>query len=880
MVDAFRPNPLQPGPLLRGFYFTGTVNAPARVRGESLPGEGSVISDVGKATVLLRGDQVKEEFQRIQVRAGVAAAPAPEPTVERWCFVSELFHAIVQAGPAPVRKYADRRTEVLRRTVFGAAVALCAVLGVLVLWSAWKNHEFLESVDTAASALAAEPLNVREPSAGEIEKLDRLRERIKTLYSYENHLPWSMRFFLYPGSTLIDPARKTWFTYFDAYLRKPLAQRMEASLASLPPSPVDTRPYEPIYGSLKTYLTITAQSCPATPELSPALTQDWGAGAASGADSATVRRQFDFYVSELQQKRAPASQPKEETVRGARRYLGQFGGENRIYRGLIDQVNRTVRRVSLGEYAPAYPRVLAGVDEAQGAFTAEGWAEMQDRIQQSSPSDLGESCVMGTSRTEQVENVVDGSAFHKRLRDMYVADYIRQWKEILSKSNVVTFRNPKDAAEKLDLLQGTDSPLMYLMFMVHENVEAAASTSTDGSQAASKMAAVGKTLGARAAGRSRTGRIGKEIVAGLNQPGNPGEASPPPDPQEAFQPVHSLFTPEAKRTNWNDQKNIPYLHALGELHRAMEDLYGHGDDPERNAAAKTAVDHGRDLVLDMSRSFDRGPDAVDEDVKRLLNQPFEYASKLYVADPGKAAAQKMNGSGAQFCNHLQPLLAKYPFKRDAQTEAGLNEVADVFSPQTGSLRRFFTENKLDRFLVWQGGRYARKSDAPSDVKLDQGFIDSLTRLTRVSKALFADDSGTPGMRYRLTVVHNPDVRVTTLTVDGQSTTGGPQTFTWGNTSHEVKLDLGSNGAPQTVLSYANPWAIFSMMAESDERQAGSPDIWISNQHFGKRGLPTPIVFEGKPTKIEIHIDEFPGGITNAFDRDFFASCGCWKRVAD
>src|SRR5205814_1234862 len=119
MVDVFKPNPLQPGPLLRGFYFTGLRPVPARSARESWPLDRTASASMSDATTFLRGDQLKAEMERASGRVSGTAA-SPEPVVDRWCFASQLFNDILQTGAAPVRHYTDRRTDMYRRIAFGA----------------------------------------------------------------------------------------------------------------------------------------------------------------------------------------------------------------------------------------------------------------------------------------------------------------------------------------------------------------------------------------------------------------------------------------------------------------------------------------------------------------------------------------------------------------------------------------------------------------------------------------------------------------------------------------------------------------------------------------------------------------------------------------
>src|SRR5262249_31782563 len=74
MVDVFRPNPLQPGPILRGVYFTGTRQVTVSALGPSAA-EPVAKAMTGEATSLFD----LAEYQR---RMGLAPEAAPVNPIE------------------------------------------------------------------------------------------------------------------------------------------------------------------------------------------------------------------------------------------------------------------------------------------------------------------------------------------------------------------------------------------------------------------------------------------------------------------------------------------------------------------------------------------------------------------------------------------------------------------------------------------------------------------------------------------------------------------------------------------------------------------------------------------------------------------------------
>jgi len=288
------------------------------------------------------------------------------------------------------------------------------------------------------------------------------------------------------------------------------------------------------------------------------------------------------------------------------------------------------------------------------------------------------------------------------------------------------------------------------------------------------------------------------------------------------------------------------------------------------------VDDGLDTVRELARKFDQTP--VNESVKRLLEEPFKAAGGLYVADPGKANAAKMNSGLSELCKKMRPVLAKYPFNGNASDEASPDEATAIFSPQTGAVWSFYSQN-LAQVLTKQGHGYAIKADAPPDLKIDPAFLREFNRMTQISDALFADVTPASAMHYTLNILPNPDVRAITLTVDGQRTQG-QQRFTWpGNAPRALDLDVQlTGGGTVPMASYAGVWAIFRMMAEADPHPIGARDVSLTKIKHGSGQAKAVTTAEGKDVSVRIRIEEFPGGVENAFDPGFF-TCRCPAKVA-
>jgi type VI protein secretion system component VasK len=529
---------------------------------------------------------------------------------------------------------------------------------------------------------------------------------------------------------------------------------------------------------------------------------------------------------------------------------------------------------------------------------------MQNQIAGAKASDLGAACVFDTDASAQN---VDEAGLHEWLAAKYSDDYVRKWKELLAGVHVQRFENAADGAKKLAILSDRDSPLLGLLFLAHYSTglkgpepkpanpseTAGANETTKASNEVSQQAkndlksqAMNRIPAAQraAALKSRAdpylrARHPESQATGAARE-NP--AAPQPhqqQPEDAFQPVHAIFDKEASFENWNGQSNGAYTLALASFQKTMVGLAeaSSPNDPNANAAVKKAVEDGLDIVRKLSFTFKKT--GVDADVERLLHEPYDAAKGTYI-DSAKTSAALMNAAGKKLCDQLGPLLRKYPFNPLAPLTASVEEVSRFFAPQTGALWAPFYRDNLARFFEKTGkGQYKQKADAPQDVKIDPAFFQAFKRMAEISDALFSDD-GQPSARYKLNVLPNPDIYKVILTIGGEKTEGGTHEFTWpGPPNGRVLLTAQSaDGSEQVPANYSGPWAIFRMMSEADDRAPASHDFSFSKTQHGT-GDATTIKLAGKEVTVKIKVEEFPGGIDRAFDKDFF-SCLCVPKVAN
>ena len=870
LVEIFRPNPLQPGPVLRGFYFTGVRQVPAGTETVRMKlvsgGAGS-----GEATRLLNVADMREEMQRAAAAAGEPER-RDERTVPRWTFVTQLFNHVFAADRKPIAHLVDKRLDLYRKLAFGGLAALMLLFALLFAWSWWNNRALMNDVDAAAQ---------EKKEVNPVVTLEVLQKQLQTLQEYEHHLPWRFGFLLYRGSDVLDPVRNLYFMRFQQYLLKDARARLENGIESAPVQKVD---YDPAYDQLKAYLSITiTRDCspPEQPFLPDQLAAAWAASRHNAESPDVVdsaRRQFAFYATELRSKKElPFVEKKrnDDMVAQGRSYLESFGGPKRLYRGIIDRVNRErgVRRVM--DLSPRAPEIFDGQLEMPFAFTREGSKKVEEAIKGNKPQ--GNSCVLGTSASPFA--LLGSDSLQAELRNLYVGEYIAKWQAFLVESKVKHYRDKTDAVSKLGIMNGNDSPILGLLFFVRDNTNFPPAASPGGSSQTQKdVENRAKDGFYNKFGRGRDlAKLGAEIGqkkldAGAEQPKRT-EA----EIRGAFESVQKVFDPQSSSRQYVDKTNGPYLETIHGFQTTMSNLIDSDKDAQLNAQAKAAAEKGIDAVGSISRAF-MVPDEAGDQVARIMKSPFDAADGLYVKDRVAAAVKDLKGGLGGVCGKLGQLLKKIPFNPGAKDDASLGEVGNVFSLKDGSLWAFYDKDLKKTIELGRGGLYVQKADAP-DPKVSDGFLRWFNRMAAISTALFSDQGSEAHMRFKMKILKdsNPK-RTVSLKMGGETVQQGVlHEYNWPGPNDELTLDLkftDNHNSP----TFGYPWGIFKLLEHSDKI---APNRFALRNTSTEGSKPAPLLDgNDQPEPVEFEVSEFPGKVDAAFNKDFFTGLTCPAKVTE
>jgi type VI secretion system protein ImpL len=815
LVDLCRPSQLTTAPFLRGFYFSGvrpiTVDEYAPVAAPIEPAGGGGV----EATGIFRGGQ--------RAQAPVAPRVTGSRRVPQWLFTTHLFHSVVLKDYAALGASASStKTNFARRLLLASAAGLCLILAAGFLTSWIRNRGLETRALEAARIPSTESVGLDLPSLDALQKLDTLRQVVAELGGYERDgAPLSMRWGLYAGGDLYPEARRTYFNHF----RKLLFGQTQGSLLNavqrVPASPGPQDEYGPTYDALKAYLITTSHHQYSTRAfLTPVMMRHWTEGrTVDAARSQLAQTQFDFYAGELKDANPYGTINDPEGIERARRYLAQFAGIERVYQNMLADAGKNNPPIQFNRRFPGSAEVVVDTREVSGAFTKGGWTFMKDALRHADKYFSGEQWVLGN----QTAANIDITKLEQQLRDRYISDFIAQWRAYLKAASVVRYAGIPDAAKKLSLLSGNQSPLLALFWLASQN------TAVDEPKIAS-----------------------------------------------AFQAVQ-LVVPPASTDRFIAPPNQSYMSALSTLQTSIEQIASQPGQINEGAAGgvlSNAV-NAKSAERAMAQAFPPDPEGkVDATSQKLLEDPITYVEAL-LRTLGPA---ELNGKGKALCAQMRPVLAKYPFTPSATQQATLAEVNSILRKPDGALWAFYDAN-LQRLLPRQGSQYVATSTG--GMTLNPAFAAFFNRWAALADALYGGGSTDPHLVYTLKPVPSEGIQGLTLKLDGQTLTvsggaGAAKQFTWpGTSAREAKASVKFGGTDLGWSDNDGLWAVFQFFEEAERWVPASGAYQLEwTVRAGKKPMTLP---SGKPLTVRFELNM--GSAPPVFEKGYLSRLGCVAEVA-
>ncbi|WP_264293963.1 type VI secretion system membrane subunit TssM [Diaphorobacter aerolatus] len=732
------------GPLLQDFLdqvFTGSRFAqPPWVRGvyfTSGTQEGSPIDRV--MGVLSRSFGLER------------AMLAPQKSSGRSYFLNSLLKDVVfpEQRLAGADAKVERRAHVLR--LAGTTAMLLLSAGLLAAWgfSAWKNVQYLQSVqakvEPVRQSLAALPVqgtNLVQLSP----LLKAVRDIWKTPVNRDGDEPLSMTIGLYQGDKLEAAAQQAHQRALREAFLPQLSRRIEDQLRT---AQRDNLEYT--YEALKSYLMLHQPEHFDADALKAWITLDWERTLDRGITEdqrGALQEQLDTLIGQ-----GPPRVPQkldENLVRSVRALLASYPAEQRVFSRLKRQrIGRDVPAFTVASAAgPSAPLVFERAsgkpltEGVPGLFTYDGYHKrFQSEVGIVSAMLAAEDpWVLGQEKTalDRARDVAALGALTDRVRRLYLDEYGKVWQAFLGDVRLIRANSIEKNIEMARTLSGADSPLAnFLRAAVRE-------TTLTPRQSANE-----KSAGERAAQTVKDARRGLEELLGSADGARQAPAGKSIESivDDRFEPLRRLVTPATQGGA------APIDDAL----KLFNEVYVYLTAVDTATRSRSAPPPG-DVAGKLKSDAGRLPEPVRSMIEGLSSTG---AAQARVAERGNLSQDLRPIT--EFCQRA--IAGRYPFVEGSTRDVLPEDFGQMFG--AGGLMDDFFQKRLVQ-LVDTSTRPWRYRPVAEQGAISPAAIRQFERADRIRQIFFRGGGKGPSIRLDFKPVEL-DAAITqfTLDVDGQ-----------------------------------------------------------------------------------------------------------------
>ena len=441
----FRPNPFQETSYFRGFYFTSGTQ------------EGTPIDQVIRSMSAAFGLQAD-------------AAPAAQQVDKKSYFINHLFTKIIFPDQSLARTSAkvQKRQKLLHFGTLGLSAIGTALMFYLFVSSFFHNRSAIKSAEAAVLKVREAEKDAAANPANALEALEALRKEMVKMDDWDrNGPPTDMRWGLYRGAMITPTARQVYFNSLKKLLIAPAAERLHQEIDALYVKEQSSRIEKDTLNSLLRAYRVLGGEVDATKHkdlLEGVLLKNgrW-TGRLEGAPAVLAEAQFKFLLTQLDREKDWTVAIQKEFVERVNRRVAMALWVLQAYRDMVEAG------------ISSYPNKISGETMIKGrgremidfgysfseVFTQKGWNQYFKAAIRSSAESLAQR--FAEEKLPKTREQIDAEFL-----DLHRDEYTMHWDEFLKGVKVRPFQSVEDAANKMKVLAGDQSPYLDLFKYVWE----------------------------------------------------------------------------------------------------------------------------------------------------------------------------------------------------------------------------------------------------------------------------------------------------------------------------------------------------------------------------------------------------------------------------
>ncbi|MCG7946940.1 MAG: type VI secretion system membrane subunit TssM, partial [Candidatus Thiodiazotropha taylori] len=696
------------------------------------------------------------------------------------------------------------------------AISLALLAGIAWFTSYSRNQSYIDQVaiqanaaDEKVNAVAADDLTLTNV----VPALELVRRIPGGYEDQEKEIPWLMGLGLYQGDKLGSEAISAYHNSLKNLFLPRIILSLENQLSQQGNNP------DYLYEALKVYLMFDDKEHYDAETVKTWMLLQWQLSL-PGGENAQARQALAGHLDALlSQMPMPPTIPLDETlISRVRNDLLRVPLADRVY----DRMKRTTASGSIAalrltqEIGPDAELVFSRRSgepldkEIPSLFTYQGYHKLflKDHLSIANKL-LEEKWILGPD-LEKIVGKTDLTRLSSRVKDLYYAEYIRIWEQLLADIRVKPFNNMRQAVEVLNVLSGPTSPLRRYLKLVQE--QTSLSRLPGGAQKAAELAA------------EHGSGITRQLASILQV--SPDESQQEPEKQLLSTPVDQHFADMNRMISAQEGEQAPLertLEMLNELYAHMNSIASAGNQSSQAFnAARDPASGGVISRLKLEAQRQPGP------LADMINTLADGSSNLTVSGVRSHLNSVWNTQLLPFCQ--RSLAGRYPLERNSVREVTISDFGRFFGPG-GMMENFFNTYLID-FVdtsrrVWRWNAAGNKT-----LGIPTSTLRQFQRAAVIRDAFFSGSSPEPKINFEIKPL-SMDTTITqiTLLLNQQRVryNHGPTRWnrlTWPDDSgiSDAKILLAPPaGNKPSGLTEDGPWGWFRMIDQAASEATNTPE---------------------------------------------------------
>lgn len=713
---------------------------------------------------------------------------------------------------------ANRRLEVqrlwLQRAAYGGAVGLTALAILAWMTSFTRNEVHIYQFNDALEQYQETRTEQGQKALsfdGLLERLNSISLVMQVYQPFNESVPLLMGMGLYQGDNLTGAMGEVYREELKSLLLPSVKKRLEWHLSR------GTGNTDLQYEALKAYLMLGYEEH-RDPELIKLwMNLDWQAMYPGNAE---VQGQLQQHLSAMLALDFGSIALDEALVSAVRFELNSvplsellYGRMKRDYIAVDDHPFRVLDAVGLNG-RNIFERGT-GVSLEQGItslFTYEGYHDFF-KAQVSEIADISERerWVLGARETKL--SAPEIKQLKRELNEVYFADYIRSWDQLLADVRISKFNGVRHATDSLNALAAPGSPIRSFLREISHHTSLGKSGLLD--KAAAKLS-----------GSNSQGRLSRLLQSNASGSINAALKNPEDIVDQHFAPLNALLV-EAEGGAAAPIENIFAM--LSQLYGQFDAMaLGVGVDALTMAKGASSTDTLTRVQLEAARR--------PEPLKSWLQQVALNARQVTFADARAQINEMWQAEILPLCNSA--ISGRYPFLKDSSREVTLVDFGRLFGPG-GRIDVFFNTH-LKPFVEVSGGRWRWKSIGNASIGIPTNALAQFKRAALIKEVYFQTGTQMPSVSFSLKPVYlDANVKVFSLDLEGQQfryrhgpTRSLRAKWPGPDSTGQVRVEFEDDSGARLASTLEGSWAWFRLLDKS-ELSARSRDLVIAT--FIERG---------------------------------------------